>query len=124
MKILVANLGSTSLKWRLFDFSNGQERLVHKGGFERVTDYSQAIEDCLTTLKTAGAITRESDLSAVGFKTIIARGINGCVRLDEKILAAMEEFNGLAPAHNPPYVSGVRLFARRMPDTPLIALFE
>ena len=30
MKILVANLGSTSLKWRLFDFSNNQERMLHK----------------------------------------------------------------------------------------------
>ena len=35
MKILVANIGSTSLKWRLFDFSNGTETLLHKGGFER-----------------------------------------------------------------------------------------
>ena len=44
MKILVANLGSTSLKWRLFDFSGGQERMLHNGGFERVTDYPKAIE--------------------------------------------------------------------------------
>jgi len=36
MKILVANLGSTSLKWRLFDCANSAERLIHKGGFERV----------------------------------------------------------------------------------------
>ena len=43
MKVLVANLGSTSLKWRLFDFSNGLERMLHKGGFERVTDYPKAI---------------------------------------------------------------------------------
>ena len=53
MKILVANLGSTSLKWRLFDFSNSAERLLHKGGFERVTDYPKAIEDCLAELKKA-----------------------------------------------------------------------
>ena len=36
MKILVANLGSTSLKWRLFDFANGREQMLHKGGFARV----------------------------------------------------------------------------------------
>ncbi len=36
MKILVANIGSTSLKWRLFDFANGREEVLHKGGFERV----------------------------------------------------------------------------------------
>ena len=34
MKILVANLGSTSLKWRLFDFSTSPERMLHKGGFD------------------------------------------------------------------------------------------
>ena len=59
MKVLVANLGSTSLKWRLFDFSDGQERMVHKGGFERVADYPKAIADCLGQLKSAGAIARE-----------------------------------------------------------------
>ncbi len=124
MKILVANLGSTSLKWRLFDFSNGAERMLHKGGFERVTDYPKAIEDCLAELKTSGAIQSESDLAAVGFKTVVAKGVNGCVRLDEKAVQAMEAFNGLAPAHNPPYITGVRLFAKRMPGTPLIGLFE
>jgi acetate kinase len=124
MKILVANLGSTSLKWRLFDFSNGHERLLHKGGFERVADYPKAIGDCLLQLKDAGHIQSESDLAAVGFKTIMARGVNGCVRLDESVVKAMEAFNGIAPAHNPPYITGIRFFAQRMPDVPLVGLFE
>ncbi len=124
MKILVANLGSTSLKWRLFDFASGQELHLHKGGFERVTDYAKAIDDCLAQLKQAGHIAREQDLAAVGFKTIMARGVNGCVRLDEKVLKAMEAFSGIAPAHNPPYINGIRFFAKRMPAVPLVALFE
>ena len=124
MKILVANLGSTSLKWRLFDFSKNAERLLHKGGLERVSDYPKAIEECLAQLKSAGAIANEQELSAVGFKTIMARDLNGCVRLDEPAVRAMEAFNGIAPAHNPPYITGIRLFAKRMPDTPLIGLFE
>jgi len=124
MKILVANIGSTSLKWRLFDFSNNAERLLHKGGFERVTDYSKAIEDCLAELKQANAIASESELSAVGFKTVIAKNVTGCVRLDERVLQAMTDYNGLAPAHNPPYITGIKLFAQRMPSVPLIALFE
>jgi len=124
MKILVANLGSTSLKWRLFDFSNGQERMLHKGGFERVADYPKAIGDCLLQLKDAGHIQSERDLAAVGFKTIMARGVNGCVRLDESVVKAMEAFNGIAPAHNPPYITGIRLFAQRMPAVPLVGLFE
>jgi acetate kinase len=124
VKILVANLGSTSLKWRLFDFSNGGERLLHKGGFERVTDYPKAIGDCLQQLKDGGHIESERDFAAVGFKTIMARGVNGCVRLDESVVKAMEAFNGVAPAHNPPYISGIRLFAKQMPEVPLVGLFE
>ena len=124
MKILIANIGSTSLKWRLFDFSNGTEKLLHKGGFERVTDYPKAIEDCLAQLKEAGTIASESELAAVGFKTVIAKNVTGCVRLDERVLKAMEDYNGLAPAHNPPYITGIRLFAKRVPNVPLVGLFE
>ena len=124
MKILVANIGSTSLKWRLFDFADHAERLLHKGGFERVTDYPKAIEDCLAELKQAKVIASESELSAVGFKTVIAKDVTGCVRLDERVLQAMTDYNGLAPAHNPPYITGIKLFAQRMPGVPLIALFE
>jgi acetate kinase len=124
MKILVANIGSTSLKWRLFDFSNNAERLLHKGGFERVTDYPKAIEDCLAELKKANAIADEKELSAVGFKTVIAKNVTGCVRLDERVLQAMTDYNGLAPAHNPPYITGIKLFAQRVPQVPLIGLFE
>jgi acetate kinase len=124
MKILVANLGSTSLKYRLFDFSGGQERLLTRGGLERVEDHAQAIESCLGDLLKGGWITKESDLAAVGFKTIMARGVNGCVRLDESVVRAMEEYNSVAPAHNPPYIAGIRLFAKRMPGVPLVGLFE
>ena len=124
MKILVANLGSTSLKYRLFDFSDGQERLLTRGGFERVTDYAGAIDSCLADLQRHGLIHGEGDLAAVGFKPILARGVTGCVRLDSAVLEAMEACNGIAPAHNPPYVNGIRVFAQRMPNTPLIGLFE
>jgi len=150
MKILVANIGSTSLKWRLFDFSNnagvastphrsggdappsarrlGDEasppRLLHKGGFERVTDYPKAIEDCLAQIKEAGHIASEGELAGVGFKTVLAKGVSGCVRLDDRVLRAMEAYNGLAPAHNPSYITGIRLFGKRMPMVPLVGLFE
>ncbi len=124
MKILVSNIGSTSLKWRLFDFSGSEERVLHRGGLERVTDYAAAVDHCLAELRTAGAIAGDADLAAIGFKTVIAKSITGCVRVDERVLAAMEAYSGLAPAHNPPYITGIRLFARRLPDVPLVALFE
>ena len=48
MHILVANLGSTSFKFRLFRFDGAESAtLLAKGGYERVTDYGKAIDDCL-----------------------------------------------------------------------------
>ncbi len=124
MKVLVANLGSTSLKWRFYHFVGESETLLHKGGLERVTDYAAAIQDCLAALKQDGAIDAESDISAVGFKTVLAKGLTGCVRLDDDAIGAMEAMNSVAPAHNPAYVGGVKQFVKRMPGTPLVGLFE
>src|SRR5438132_3414293 len=36
----------------------------------------------------------------------------------------MEVCNHIAPAHNPPYITGIRLFAQRTPSVPLVGLFE
>ena len=36
MKILVANLGSTSFKYRLYDLGDGAERLLARGAVERI----------------------------------------------------------------------------------------
>jgi acetate kinase len=124
MKILVANIGSTSLKYRLYRFTGQQEQMLAKGGHERVTDYGTAIDSCLRELKDAGHLIGADAIDAVGFKTVIARDLTGCVRLDEKALAAMEAYNGIAPAHNPPYIAGIRTFARKLPGTPMVGLFE
>jgi len=45
-------------------------------------------------------------------------------RVDSKLLAAMEAYNDVAPAHNPPYVRAMRLLAEKLPQIPLIAAFE
>ena len=124
MKVLIANLGSTSLKYRLFHFSSGEADLLARGGFERVEDYSAAVDACLAELREGGHIESAADLAAVGFKTVLADGVTGCVRLDDRVLSAMEAGNTVAPAHNPAYLTGVRVFSERMPQTPLIGLFE
>ena len=56
MKILIANIGSTSFKYRLLDMTT--EATLAKGGFERVTDYGDAIEKALAEMKASGALTR------------------------------------------------------------------
>ena len=123
MKILVVNLGSTSLKYRLFDFA-GEGELIAEGGVERVKDFRRAVDACLEELNQKGCVASSDDLAAVGFKTVLAEGVSGCARLDESVLKAMEAGNAAAPAHNPAYLAGIRVFSERLPKTPLVALFE
>jgi acetate kinase len=65
-----------------------------------------------------------SELAAIGFKAVHACGVTGVQRVDERVLAAMEAYADVAPAHNPPYVRAMRLLARELPHIPLVAAFE
>ncbi|MBN1515239.1 acetate/propionate family kinase [Candidatus Sumerlaeota bacterium] len=124
MKILVANLGSTSMKHSLYAMDGGQERLVARGGQERITDYAAAVDECLRSLIDEGHLSGLDELAAVGFKPVVAQGVSGCVEMTESVLAAMEAFSPIAPAHNPPYINGVRMFREKAPGAPLVGLFE
>ncbi|MFA6959457.1 MAG: acetate kinase [Opitutaceae bacterium] len=124
MNILVANLGSTSFKYRLYRFDGSAELLVAKGGYERVTDYGRAIDDCLAALRDAGHVRDAGDLHGVGFKTVQGGEVTGCLTADEHVEQALLDTTDLAPAHNPPYAAGIRRFREKLPGVPLVALFE
>ena len=122
MKILVANIGSTSFKYRLFE--TDIMSVVAQGKVERIgqpggcPDYDAAIERCLTDI---GGV---AGLDCVSFKAVFAGPLSGARLIDDEVLAAMEEFAFFAPAHNPPYIAAMRAFAKSLPSTPLVALFE
>lgn len=130
MKILVPNIGSTSFKYRLIDM-NG-EIVLGEGRIERIgrtgsdcPDYPTAIERCLDSLIGAGRpLASLDDLSAVAFKAVHARELTGAVFVTPEVLAAMEEYAFLLPAHNPPYVAAMKAFAAAAPQVPSVALFE
>ncbi|HXG10824.1 MAG TPA: acetate/propionate family kinase [Gemmataceae bacterium] len=146
MKILVANLGSTSFKYRLFDMTD--ERVLARGGVERIgsdrarcyveagpvrdeatlaaPDHAAAVRLCLKQLSDprVGCLKDPSELAAIGFKAVHAQGLTGVHRVDDRVLAAMEAYNDVAPAHNPPYVRAMRLLASELPQIPLVAAFE
>jgi acetate kinase len=124
MKILVANLGSTSFKYRLFAMDDAQAALLAKGGFERISEYTPCIEEMLATLTADGHLASEEDLDAVGFKTVLGKDLSGCVEADETVLAALDGFKEVAPAHNPAYAEGIRCFQQKLPAVTRVALFE
>ncbi len=146
MKILVANLGSTSFKYRLFDMAD--ERSLARGGVERigsaespcfveiggqrqemktpVRDHAAAVRQCLTQLTdpATGCLQDASEVAAIGFKAVHGGRVSGVQRVTPDVLAAMEEMSLVAPAHNPPYIKAMRLLAERLPEIPLVAAFE
>jgi acetate kinase len=124
MKILVANVGSTSFKYRLFDVTGTQARLLARGGSERVTDYSVAIERALAELSEGRHMHGGEGLDAIGFKTVFGGELTGCVLADERVEKALLDTADLAPAHNKPYAEGLRIFRERLPGVPRVALFE
>ena len=139
-------MGSTSLKYQLFDLSQG-ERVLTSGGAERVgadvsrfyarnrltgdeiseqsafPTHREAIERMLTQLLD-GILAGLDELSCVAFKVVHARGVSGVQYLTEDVLAKMAAFNSVAPAHNPPYIAAIRQFRSLLPNTPLIGAFE
>ena len=137
--ILVANIGSTSFKFRLIEMPS--ERVLAKGGIERIgstestykyqvgNDAEQKGFAALPDHSAAISLVEKAlggfnGLAAVGFKPVMARGISGTQVLAEPVLRAMEEINTLLPAHNPPYVAAVRSFHKSHPSLPCIGTFE
>lgn len=142
MRILIANPGSTSYKCKLYDvadmttlFQATVERIGDatgittwsfddgtKGSLEApVPDYRSAVKRTLDTLQTKYRI---DDVAAIGFKTVLAKGVTGCVELTEGVLRAMEEYRPLAPVHTDVYVKAISVFKELLPSTPLVGLFE
>lgn len=135
MIVLVANIGSTSFKFRVFDMTS--ERELARGGVERIgkddaavkvgdkswtgriADHGEAIDHALRMLPDPNL-----HIDAIGFKAVHGGAISGAVRVDAKVIATMEEFFDIAPAHNPPYVAAMKAFATRLPDVPQVAAFE
>ena len=146
MKILVANLGSTSFKYRLFDMAD--ESQLARGGIERigadeshsyveigehrdqrsarVPDHAEAVRICLAGLSDPenGCLSDTSEVAAIGLKTVHGGRISGVQRVTDQVLEAMEEMNRVAPAHNPPYIAAMRQLGRQLPQIPLVAAFE
>lgn len=129
MKILICNVGSTSLKYQLFDLDCG-ENVLASGGVERVgapvgrfyaknrltgeehseeavfPTHREAIERMLRALLDS-VLPELSALDCVGFKVVHARGVTGVQYLTEDVLEKMAAFNAVAPAHNPPYIAAI-----------------
>jgi acetate kinase len=122
MRVLVANLGSTSFKFKLLDMTaGGAERA--RGAFERIgqkdspiKSHADVIDEVLTQIG--------SPPDAIGFKAVHGGPITGAVLVTEEVISTMQQFADVAPAHNPAYIAAMRAFEKKLPDVPQVAAFE
>lgn len=146
MKVLVANLGSTSFKYRLFDLSD--ESQLARGGIDRigqpqsqcfveigthreedtrnVPDHAAAVRLCLEHLMHPawGCLKSAEEVEGIGFKAVFAGKLSGIRIVNDELLDAMEALADIAPAHNPPYAKAMRQLRQAFPQIPLVAALE
>ena len=149
MKVLVCNVGSTSLKFKLFDMPG--DKVLADGKVERVgradaifhysnrgtgysvqlegqniPSYAEGIQRYLTCLTDPdnGVIGDVSEIERVGFKTVLAKGFYGIHELTAEVLQAMEDYLVVAPAHNGPYLEAIRQIQQVLPGVKLVGVFE
>ena len=147
MRILCANVGSTSFKYQIIDIETTTSLV--KGAVDRIGDSPSAFTHAVPGKPTVegeidapthtdaiahairliidpevGCLTDLEQLDGVGFKTILAKGYWRSARITEDVIAALEASTPLAPMHNPAYIASIRAFQELLPATPLVAVFE
>jgi acetate kinase len=148
VKVLIPNLGSTSLKYQLLETE--PERVVAKGKIERIggaesqivcweaanaqeerstakiPDHGAAVNFLLARLNrgsTGQGVA--AGIDAVGFKAVHGGPrFCGSFLVDDELLAAMQDFVSAAPVHNPVYIEAMQIFRRALPGVPMVAVLE
>ncbi len=143
MRVLIPNLGSTSLKYQLLDMEG--ERALARGKIERIgsaqaqittwdawgkpSQTTAAIADHRAAIHTLvehlGGAQGAAGIDAVGFKAVHGGPrYRGSFVVTDELLAAMKEFVPVAPVHNPVYIQAMEVFREFLPGVPMVAVFE
>lgn len=150
MKILVINAGSSSLKYQLIDMET--EHVLAKGLCERIgidghlkhtpliggkpvfdedlpmPTHSEAIAAVIDKLTSAeyGVVTSMKEIDAVGHRVVHGGEKFACsVKIDDAVMAALEECTPFAPLHNPANITGINACTAVMgKDVPQVAVFD
>ncbi|MDO8777206.1 MAG: acetate/propionate family kinase [Burkholderiaceae bacterium] len=120
MNILVLNVGSSSVKFSVFDMNAGTTR------FKRELQIGAlGYEATLAQIPAALAEAGETRIDAIGHR--VAHGgerFREATFIDDDVVAAIEAFSPLAPLHNPPALCGIRMGRAYWPNAPQIAVFD
>jgi acetate kinase len=149
MIILVLNCGSSSIKYQLFDMSNGS-KLLAKGLLERIglndsilthkptdrepykvindiPDHTIGINLVMAALTDPrhGVIKNVSEIKAVGHRVVNGgESYKESVLVDNEVKRQIEICSELAPLHNPANLKGILSVEKLIPGVPQVAVFD
>ena len=146
--ILVANAGSSSVKFQVFGIGqDGSLKRQIKGQMDGVGSRprlratgadgsvlidrsyeNEAIHDVAAGISITGAWLREElkiEPIAIGHRVVHGGpDFDRPVRVDQNVLARLEKYTSLAPLHQPYNLAPIRSIMARFPDLPQIACFD
>lgn len=144
MNILVVNVGSSTIKYQLFDMET--ESVVCKGLLDKVgikgstlehkhpgketirierdiDDHKTGMDMILKVLLGDG--TEEVHIDAVGHRVVHGgESFSSSVVIDDRVISVIEDCSSLAPLHNPPNLMGIRSCTELLPGVPHVAVFD
>jgi len=149
MIILVLNCGSSSIKYQVFDMSDGYEMLA-KGLLERIglnesiithkptskeqykvitdiPDHTTGINMVMDVLchPVHGVIQSVNEIKAVGHRVVNGgENYKESVLIDNDVKKVIEECIELAPLHNPANLKGILSVEKLIPGVPQVAVFD
>lgn len=150
MKVLAANVGSTSLKFKLFEMPEGtalcEAKIERVGSRDKaifaygslvtgkhyrlegqcIPDYTTGIRMFLEALVSGeyGVIKSVGEIDRIGFKTVLSKGFYGVHELTDAVMDGMRDYLFIAPVHNAAYLEAIGQFNNLLPDVPKIGVFE
>lgn len=105
--ILALNVGSTSVKSRVFAFWGKKEKEIFswsKGNINPRGGHKKVLEELKTVLRTAGML---DNINIVGHRVVHGGPVKKSVTIDKKTLATIKQYQELAPLHNPYNILGI-----------------
>lgn len=130
MKILVINSGSSSVKYKLFDFPN--EILIDKGSIEsigekksKIKNHNQGIDEIITKILSKGKISSLDQVSAIGHRVVHGgEKFKQPHLIDKKVIRQIKNCIELAPLHNFANLSGIEHCLKSFPTNFQVAVFD
>ncbi|MDD4271886.1 MAG: acetate/propionate family kinase [Patescibacteria group bacterium] len=116
MSILVINCGSTSVKYKLF---SDNEEEIKQGDIIGVTDHQAALKQAL---RDVGGL---HNLAAVGHRVVHGgHKFSKPLLISQNNFSELEQFNNLAPLHNPYNLAGIKATMEYLPQIKQAAVFD